>query len=73
MKIIVKARPNSKVEKVEKIGDNEFMVAVKEPPAKGRANEAIIKLLARHFNVPANSVRIKTGHASKSKLVEILR
>ncbi len=71
MKIIVKAKPNSKTESVEKIGDNYFSVCVKEPPIGGRANEAVVKALAKHFRVPVSSLRITVGHTSRNKIIEI--
>ncbi|OGD30022.1 hypothetical protein A2833_02870 [Candidatus Azambacteria bacterium RIFCSPHIGHO2_01_FULL_44_55] len=71
MKIIVKARPNSKNESVEKIDDLHFEVSVKEPPVKGMANEAIRRALAAYFKISPSRVNIVAGHTSKSKIVEI--
>ena len=36
---------------------------------EGAANEELIKFLAKVFGVPARDVEIKSGHASKSKVV----
>ena len=72
MKILVKAKPNSKIEKIEKIGENEYVVAVKEPPIKGRSNRAIIKALADYFKVSPLRIRIKVGQTGKNKIIEIL-
>ncbi len=71
MKIIVKAKPNSKIELVEKIDNLHFEVSVKEPPVKGMANEAVRKALADYFKISPSRVSIIAGHASKSKIVEI--
>lgn len=71
MKITIHAKPNSKIEKVEKIGGDSFVVSVKEPPIKGMANEAIIKAVAKYFNVSASSVKIVSGRTSKLKIIEI--
>ena len=71
MKIFVKAKPNSRVEKIEKISDNIYMVWVKELAEDGKANEAIIKSLAEYFNVTKSSVSILSGHTSKTKIIEI--
>lgn len=76
MKIFVQAKPNSKEEKVEKIligGQESYRVYVKEPPVQGRANAAIIKLLADYFKVSPYKVGIISGHASRQKVVEILQ
>ena len=69
MKIQIKVKPNSKTEEVSQEGDN-FIVKVKEPPREGRANQAVIKLLAKHFGVSQGRVRILSGFKSKNKVIE---
>lgn len=71
MKIFVKAKPNSKEEKVERIDENNFVVCVKEPPIKGKANEAIRNALAVYFKTGSSSIRIVSGYSSRNKIVEI--
>jgi uncharacterized protein (TIGR00251 family) len=71
MKIRVKVKPNSRIEEVIQEGDS-FTVRVKEPPKEGKANEAVIKLLAEHFGVPKSQVRILIGFKSKNKVVEVV-
>lgn len=72
MRINIKARPNSKEEKVEKVSDTEFIVSVKEPPVEGKANRAIINALAVYFKVASARVKIVLGYTSRQKVVEIL-
>lgn len=69
MKLVVKVRPGSSVEKVVKEGD-EYGVWVKEKAIDGKANEAVRKSLARAFGVPVGKITIKTPRARK-KIVEI--
>ena len=71
MKIQVKVKPNSRVEEVNRDGDI-FLVRVKEPPKEGKANKAVVKLLAEYFKVPQHSVRVVSGLGSKNKVIEIL-
>ena len=71
MKIQVRVKPNSKTEGVSREGDS-FIVQVKEPPKEGRANRAVIKLLAEHFGVPQSQVKILSGFKSKNKIIEIV-
>ncbi len=71
MKIFVRAKPNSKNEKVEKINDAHFSASVKEPPQEGKANEAISGALARHFRVARSQIRLVSGHSSRQKVFEI--
>lgn len=49
-----------------------FIAKVNEPPEEGRANRAVMKLLAEHFGVPQSQVRILSGFKSKNKVVEIV-
>ena len=72
MKIQVRVKPNSKTEEVSQEGDN-FVVKVKEPLKEGKANQAVIKLLAEHFGVPQGQVRILSGFKSKNKVIEIVQ
>lgn len=70
----MKAKRSSREEKVETNPDKSgFVVSVKEPPIQGRANEAIIRVLAEHFGVAKSQVRIVSGHTSRQKVVEILK
>lgn len=70
MKIQVKVTPSSRTEEVSPEGDS-FMVKVKEPPKEGKANRAVIKLLAEHFGVPQSQVRILSGFRSRNKVIEV--
>jgi len=70
MKITVRVIPNSKTEDVFRKGD-EYVIRVKEPAKEGKANKAVIKLLAEHFKVPRGSVDIVSGIKNRNKVVEI--
>lgn len=48
MRIFVKFKSAAKEERIEKIDDANFIVAVKEPPREGRANAAITRTLAEY-------------------------
>jgi uncharacterized protein (TIGR00251 family) len=70
MKIHVRVKPNSRTEEVSWESGN-FLVRLKEPPKEGKANQAIIRLLARHFGVSQSQVRILSGFRSRNKVVEV--
>ena len=70
MKIQVKVKPSSKTEDISREGYS-FIVKVKEPPREGKANQAVIKLLAEHFGVPQSQVRILSGFRSRNKIIEV--
>jgi len=72
MKIAVKVKPNSRQERVDVVGKNEFILHVKSPPKEGRANQAAIELLSEYFSVPKSNISLVRGLKSKNKVFEIL-
>ena len=72
MKIFVKAKPNAKEERVEKIDSAHFVVSVKEPPKEGRANRAVIQALAGYFHVALSRAVIVSGWTHREKIIEVL-
>ena len=72
MKIFVKVKPNSKIEKVKEIDSTHFEIFTKFPPREGKANAAAIDVLARHFNIPKSRIKILFVAKSKQKIFEIL-
>jgi len=72
LKIQVKVKPGSKNEEVTQKGDT-LIVTTKEPPKEGRANRQVIKLLAKHFKVPQNQVKLVNGFKKRDKVIEIVQ
>ena len=84
MKILVKVKSSAKREMVERVGEPSlntrgtkilmdfYNVWVKEPAVDGKANEAVIRAIAKHLKVPASSVRIKSGRESRQKVIEVV-
>ena len=48
-----------------------LQVRVTAPPVDGKANKALIQLLAKEFKVPKSKIRIIQGETSRDKLVEL--
>ena len=71
MKVKIKVIPNSKTEEVTR-EDDWFLVRVKEPPKEGKANKAVIRVLAHYFSVPQDSIMISSGFRSRNKVIEVL-
>lgn len=67
----MRVRPNSRKPRIELAGDGSLVVHVRAAPTEGRANEELEARLARHYGVPRSQVLIKTGHGSRTKLVQI--
>ena len=53
------------------LSENEVTIGIESKPEKGEANKEIIKKLSKHFQIPPSSIKIKSGHKSKRKIVEI--
>ena len=52
------------------IGDA-VKIRVQAPPEKGKANAAVIALLAHFLDIPAKQLSICAGHTSQNKVVEV--
>ena len=61
-------KPYSEEETIEKVADLQYLLKVKEPAEKGRANAATVKLLRRYFK---RRVRIVRGFSDRDKIIEI--
>jgi len=72
MLIKVRAFPNSREESVSQTGDDSFEVKVREKPVRGLANARIRKLLAAHFGIMENKVRLVSGFSRPNKVFEII-
>jgi uncharacterized protein (TIGR00251 family) len=48
-----------------------WKVRVAAPPVGGRANEAVVRLLAETLAVPREAVRLVSGHTGRDKIVEL--
>lgn len=70
MKINIKVFPGaSREELVEK--DGILKAYIKAPPDKGKANKALIALIAREYKVRKADIRIVRGLTARNKTVEI--
>jgi len=61
---------SSRDEVVGWLGDS-LKVKVKAPPEKGRANDAVVALLADRLGVDASSIAVVSGHGSPAKVVAV--
>ena len=67
----VKVIPRSSKNHVEEIGPQELKVKLTAPPVEGKANRALIEILADHFNTGKAQVKIVGGELSRHKWVEV--
>ncbi len=67
----VKVIPRSSKNEVLEIESGKLKVKLMAPPVDGKANQALIELLAQHFGVKKSAIRILRGEASQNKMIEI--
>ena len=70
MIISVRVKPGNKRPGIEDAGEY-LLVRVKEPPIDGKANTAVLKLIAGALGVAPSRVRLIAGATAKTKRVEI--
>jgi uncharacterized protein len=71
LKIAITVKPNAKKAQVVELTDKKYRVAVREAAQDGKANQALIDILADHFGVAKSTIKIIRGHSARHKLIEI--
>lgn len=54
-----------------RLESGEWKLAVSAPPEDGRANEAVVELLARLLGVKRRQVTVARGHGARTKQIEV--
>lgn len=69
--ITVRVVPNASTSEVVSRGPGAWKVRIAASPVDGKANDALIRLIADEFDCAPSLVRIKRGMTSKEKVLEI--
>jgi len=73
MKLTILIKPNNtKGPLVELQPDGSLIIYIREIATDGQANTALIKLLAKHLDVPKSRIKIIRGQTSRHKIIEVL-
>lgn len=72
MKFLCKVKSSAKINKVEKMSENELCLWVKAPAVEGKANKQVVAILSEYFNIPRSRITLLRGEKSKIKIVEII-
>ena len=67
----VKVTPNAKEDSLIEEADC-LRIRTRAPADKGKANEAVLKIIAGHYGVRMSKVRLLRGMRSRNKRVEIM-
>lgn len=71
MRLTVKVQPGARKNEVVGFQGEVLRLRVTAPPDRGRANEAVIELLAEALGVPQSRVTLLRGGASREKIIEV--
>ena len=73
-RLAVRAAPNASADAIMlPDGGDALRIRVTAPPEDGRANEAILALLAKALGQPRSSLTLLRGATSRDKLIDIGR
>lgn len=68
--LAIKVVPRAKKNEISQImADGMVKIRLTAPPVEGKANKALIKLLAHELKIPAQDIKITSGGKSRNKTV----
>lgn len=68
--VVVRVIPNSKEQRLFREG-KDIRAYVKAKPEHGKANQELIKLLSKFFDVNKREIKIVKGEKSRDKIIQI--
>jgi uncharacterized protein (TIGR00251 family) len=71
VRLAVQITPNAKKTEVIGVLDDALKLKLQAQPIEGKANEALIKFLAKALGVPRGAVTITHGQTNKKKLIVV--
>jgi uncharacterized protein (TIGR00251 family) len=71
MTLTLHVQPGAKRSEVSGLHGEALKIRLAAPPVEGRANEALLRLVATWFDVPLRQVELKQGGQSRHKVVAI--
>ncbi|EEO28666.1 DUF167 domain-containing protein [Oxalobacter paraformigenes] len=71
-RIAVQVIPNARKSEIVSSEGETLRIRLQAQPVDGKANEALVQLLAKKLRVPRKQVSITHGLANKRKLLEVI-
>ncbi|OBG29869.1 DUF167 domain-containing protein [Mycobacterium sp. E3198] len=72
--VVVKVKPGSRKGPLVEAGpDGELTIYVRERAVDGKANEAVIRLLAAHLHLPRSRIALVSGTTARLKRFRVSR
>ena len=77
LRLAVRLTPRGRADRIEAIvhsaeGRPVLKLSVTAPPTEGRANDALVQLLAKEWRLPKRDIALVAGLKSRDKLVHIV-
>lgn len=69
--LTIRVQPGARRTEVVGAHGDALRVRVASPPVDGKANAELVRFLAAHLGLPARSVEVVRGHASRTKVVHV--
>ena len=69
--LMLRVSPKAGSDRIGGVHNGALKVAVTAPPDKGRANDAVIRLLAKALGVPPSGIELVSGATSRDKKVRL--
>jgi len=66
-------QPGAKRSEIAGLHGEALKIRLAAPPIEGRANEALLKFIAKLFEVPLRQVELKKGEQSRHKVILVQR
>lgn len=70
---IIRVTPQASTSAVSGERDGILLVRVTAPPVEGKANDAVLALLAKALGVPRSAIQLERGAAARTKRVSVPR
>ena len=64
-------QPGAKKTEIAGLHGDALKIRLAAPPVDGKANEALVKFVAEALKLPKSAVNLKSGQASRRKVLEV--
>jgi len=71
MILTVHVKPNAKQESLEWMDEDTLKISVTVPPEKGKANKAVVELLAKELNIAKTTIELIRGGTTRIKQFKV--
>ena len=71
VRVPCKVIPGARMNGITGVHAGELVVRLTAPPERGKANAALVRLLAERLEVARSSISVVRGHTSRHKIVSV--